>query len=69
MTKLEIKNYKLNRELYTIIDNLESPVYSYVKNKNGLDNLTNFYRKQTSKKKYYDLSKNNKLLNLFNKFI
>jgi len=69
MNNIKLINYKLNRDLFSIIENIEAPVYCYVEDKNSLSSLLNFYKKQKSKKKYYELSNKNRLLCLFNKFI
>ena len=69
MDNLNLTNYKLNRSLFSIIENIDAVVYCYVEDKNSLNGLLNFYKKQKSKKKYYELSDKNRLLCLFNKFI
>ena len=69
MSKTILTNYKLNNELYSLIRNLETPVYCFVKDKTSLENLTNFHTKQKNRKIYYNLSNTNNLLKLFNKFI
>tara|TARA_B100001175_G_scaffold300053_1_gene291964 strand:- start:901 stop:1110 length:210 start_codon:yes stop_codon:yes gene_type:complete len=69
MNKVKLTNYKLNRDLFSLIENIETPVYCFIEDINSLGKLTNFHTKQKSKKKYYDLSNTNKLLSLFNKFI
>ena len=69
MDNLNLTNYKLNRSLFNIIENIDEPVYCYVEDKNSLNGLLHFYKKQKSKKKYYELSNKNRLLCLFNKFI
>ena len=69
MDNLKLTNYKLNRSLFSIIENIDAQVHCYVEDKNSLKCLLHFYKKQKSKKKYYELSNKNRLLCLFNKFI
>lgn len=68
LTTNKLTNYRLNRQLFTIIEDIEQPVYSYVNKNTNLDYLLNFYKKQKNKKKLYELSNKNNLLCLFNKF-
>lgn len=69
MDNLNLTNYKLNRSLFSLIQNIDAQVCCYVEDKSSLNGLLNFYKKQKSKKKYYELSDKNRLLCLFNKFI
>lgn len=69
LTTNKLTNYRLNRQLFTIIEDIEQPVYSYVNKNTNLDYLLNFYKKQKNKKKLYELSNKNNLLCLFNEFI
>ena len=69
MDNNKLINYKLNRELFSIIENIDAPIYSYVKKGTNLNSLLNFYKKQKNKKKYYELNKKNNLLCLFKEFI
>lgn len=64
-----MNNNKLNRDLFSIIENIEAPTYSYVKKGTNLNSLLNFYKKQKNKKKYNELSNTNNLLCLFKEFI
>jgi|TARA_B110000285_G_C14591790_1_gene366734 hypothetical protein len=69
MSRIKLTNYKLNDDLFSLIENIETLDSCFIKNINSLDKLTNFHTKQKSKKKYYNLSNTNKLLSLFIKFI
>lgn len=69
MNKTKLTNYKLNNDLYSLIENIETPVFCFIKDISSLGNLTNFHQKQKSRKIYYDLSNTSNLLKLFNKFI
>ena len=48
---IKLTNYKLKGDLFNLIENIETPVYCFIKDINSLGKLTNFHTKQTSKKK------------------
>jgi len=64
-------NKYLDSHLHHIRRHLMKPVnyYNDINSDFKLNNLTNFYIKQSSRKKYYELSKKYKSLSYFNKFI